>query len=93
MMSKKNFTGGIDSLFQNSTSEAKNVMPEKIEIKTPSYSRTTIILNNKTYEKIKAIAYWERKPIKDVIEMAFKALLSNYSVDEQEKMIIAFKNH
>lgn len=92
-MSKKNFTGGIDSLFQNSKTESKNVISEKVEIKTPSYSRTTIIVNNETYENIKAIAYWERKPIKDVIEMAFNALLSNYPVDEQEKIIVVFKNH
>lgn len=91
-MAKKNFTGGIDSLFHYSKIDKKIETTEKNINRTISYSRTTIIVNNDTYEKIKAIAYWERKPIKEIVELGFNAVLSLYPIEEQDKMIREFKN-
>lgn len=92
-MRKKNFTGGIDSLFQNSKIETKVETTENAEIKTHTYSRTTIIVNDDSYEKIKAIAYWERKPIKDIIEKAFEYELSKYSLEKLSEIMEFYKQN
>ncbi len=81
-MAKKNFTGGIDSLFQASNKKVVKEKTENREQQIPSYSRTTLIVNNNTYEKIKAIAYWERKSIKDLIEEGFNKIISKYSKEQ-----------
>lgn len=90
-MAKKNFTGGIDSLFQYSAKEGTKEKIENKEKLTPSYSRTTLIVNNDTYEKIKAIAYWERKAIKDLIDESLNNILSKYTNEELSKMLNAHK--
>ncbi|MDX9695246.1 MAG: hypothetical protein RBT49_05600 [Bacteroidales bacterium] len=92
-MSKKNFSGGIDSLFQNSKIESNITIEEKIEDKTSSYSRTTIIVNNETYEKVKAIAYWQRKSVKDIIERAFDLVLSEIPNDKLIEIINFYKQN
>ncbi len=81
-MAKKNFTSGIDSLFQASDKKVEKEKTENREQKTLSYSRTTLIVNSDTYEKIKAIAYWERKSIKDLIEEGFNQIISKYSKEQ-----------
>lgn len=92
-MAKKNFTGGIDSLFKNSKLETDIEITEKIENTIPSYSRTTMIVNNETYENIKAIAYWERKPIKDIIEKAFDYELSQYSMEKLTEILEYYRQN
>ncbi|MDX9694321.1 MAG: hypothetical protein RBT49_00865 [Bacteroidales bacterium] len=92
-MAKKNFTGGIDSIFQNSKAVSKLEITEKHENNDYSYTRTTIIVNNDTYEKIKAIAYWERKPIKEIIEKAFNFVLSEFPDDKLNEITDFYKQN
>ena len=81
-MAKKNFSGGIDSLFQGSQKDVKGEDNPPIE-----NTRTTLIVNIETYEKIKAVAYWERKSIKDIVEVSFNKILSEYSMDNLEEIL------
>ena len=91
-MAKKNFSSGIDSLFQSSGKETIKEKTENREGKTTSYSRTTLIVNNDTYDKIKAVAYWERKSIKDLIEEAFNFVILKYSPEQLNNIIKEHKS-
>ena len=86
-MVKKNFTGGIDSLFQSSKKEVPKEITVNKEKESSSYSRTTIIVNDDTYEKINAAAFWERKSIKDIIEGGFNDILSKYSLEKLNEIL------
>jgi hypothetical protein len=48
-------------------------------------------LSRQTYKTIKAIAYWERKQIKDIIEEALDIYLNSIDEKELEKAIIQFE--
>jgi hypothetical protein len=41
-------------------------------------TRATFIVNEQDLEKIKAVAYWERQSIKDVISAALRAYIEKY---------------
>ena len=91
-MSKKNFTGGLNSLLGENKKEGKpnKVGRPKTQFKKITKSsqegtkenetRATFIVNEDLLEKLKAIAYWDRKLIKEVVN---KALLD--AVDKHEK--------
>lgn len=92
-MAKKNFSAGIDNLLQQTI--PKGELSKKTSNKSEdftSYTRTTLIVNRDTYEKIKAIAYWERKSIKDVIEDGFQYILSKYPSEQIAKICETFKS-
>ena len=94
-MSKKNFTGGLNSLLGEKT-KTKNkaiVMEKKAgrpvtqfkEITKTSQegtkeneTRATFIVNEELLDKLKAIAYWDRLLIKDVINSAFEETISKH---------------
>ncbi len=86
-MAKKNFSGGIDSLFQGSQKDVKGEDKMPKENKRSECSRTTLIVNTGSYEKIRAVAYWERKSIKDIIEKGFNLTLIQYSTEELKEMV------
>ena len=44
------------------------------------WKRATFIVREDQYEKIKAVAYWDRRNIKEVIEEAFEAYLKGKRV-------------
>lgn len=81
-MSKKNFTGGLSSLLGENTKEDKaiKVGRPKTQFKEITKSsqegtkenetRATFIVNEELLDKLKAIAYWDRVLIKDVINTA-----------------------
>jgi hypothetical protein len=48
----------------------------------PGETRATFIVQETTLDKIKAVAYWDRCNIKDVIDDAFEAYIKDY---EQKK--------
>jgi len=88
-MSKKNFTGGLNSLL----GESKEIKTPKVgrpktqfkEILKTSQKgtkeneiRATFIINEDLLEKLKAIAYWERSLIKDVLDKAIQEAVSKY---------------
>ena len=93
-MSKKNFKGGLSSLLGETTTKSKvKPTPNKIgrpqtqfkEITKSSQegtkeneTRATFIVNEELLEKLKAVAYWDRVMIKDVINTALEETVTKY---------------
>lgn len=86
-MSKKNFTGGLNSLLGDQEDRPKRGRPktQKKEITKssqegtkPKETRATFIVNEELLEKIKTIAYWDRELIKEVIEEALEDRVKKY---------------
>ena len=86
-MSKKNFTGGLNSLLGDQPEKPKRGRPvtQTKEITKSSQegtkeneTRATFIINEELLEKLKAIAYWDRLLIKDVINSAFEETISKH---------------
>lgn len=86
-MSKKDFKGGLDSLLGERTEQPKAGRPKtqfKEITKTSqegtkeNETRATFILNEEILDKVKALAYWERKLIKEVINEALQEAITKY---------------
>ena len=89
-MSKKNFSGGLSSLLGENNKEAKatKVGRPKTQFKEITKSsqegtkenetRATFIVNEELLDKLKAIAYWDRVLIKDVINTALQDIVAKY---------------
>jgi len=86
-MSKKNFTGGLNSLLGDQPDKPKRGRPvtQTKEITKSSQegtkeneTRATFIVNEELLEKLKAVAYWERRLIKDVIASALEETVAKY---------------
>ena len=86
-MSKKNFTGGLNSLLGDQPEKPKRGRPvtQSKEITKSSQegtkeneTRATFIINEELLEKLKAIAYWDRCLIKDVVNTALQDVVAKY---------------
>lgn len=86
-MSKKNFTGGLNSLLGEQPDSPKRGRPvtQTKEITKSSQegtkdkeTRATFIVNEDLLEKLKAIAYWDRKLIKEVVDTALQDIVAKY---------------
>ena len=86
-MSKKNFTGGLNSLLGDQPEKPKRGRPvtQTKEITKSSQegtkeneTRATFIINEELLEKLKAIAYWDRVLIKDVVNTALQETIAKY---------------
>ena len=86
-MSKKSFTGGLDSLLGDQPQRPKRGRPATStrEITKSSQegtkegeTRATFIVKEELLEKLKAIAYWDRMKIKDVIASALEDAVAKY---------------
>ena len=86
-MSKKNFTGGLNSLLGDQPEKPKRGRPvtQTKEITKSSQegtkeneTRATFIINEELLDKLKAIAYWDRVLIKDVVNTALQETVANY---------------
>jgi hypothetical protein len=86
-MSKKNFTGGLSSLLGDQPEKPKKGRPvtQTKEITKSSQegtkeneTRATFIVNEGLLEKLKAVAYWERRMIKEVIASALEEIVAKY---------------
>lgn len=85
-MSKKNFTGGLDSLLGDQKKETRGrpktstreVTKSSQEGTKEKETRATFIVNEDLLEKVKAVAYWERKLIKEVIDTALQEFVDKY---------------
>jgi hypothetical protein len=86
-MSKKNFSGGLNSLLGDQTEKPKRGRPvtQTKEITKSSQegtkeneTRATFIVNEDLLEKVKAIAYWERLLFKEVINKALEETVAKY---------------
>jgi hypothetical protein len=86
-MSKKNFTGGLNSLLGDQPEKVKRGRPvtQTKEITKSSQegtkeneTRATFIINEELLEKLKAIAYWDRVLIKEVVNTALQDAVDKY---------------
>jgi hypothetical protein len=84
-MSKKTFTGGIDALLGERKDNrgrpktvSKEVTKSSQEGTKENETRATFIVNEDVLEKVKAIAYWERVKIKDVVATALMDSIKKY---------------
>ncbi|SDY06287.1 hypothetical protein [Flavobacterium degerlachei] len=92
-MAKKSFSGGLNSLLGDTkpsepsepTAEPKEPKAAKKEITKSSQigtkakeTRATFIVNEDLLEKLKALAYWDRVLIKDIINQALEEHISRY---------------
>jgi hypothetical protein len=86
-MSKKNFTGGLNSLLGDQpekpkvgrpVTQFKEITKTSQEGTKENETRATFIVNEELLEKAKAIAYWDRLLIKDVINTALLELIAKY---------------
>jgi len=86
-MSKKSFTGGLDSLPGDQPQRPKRGRPvtQTKEITKSSQegtkegeTRATFIVKEGLLEKLKAIAYWERILIKEVVASALEEAIARY---------------
>lgn len=74
-MTKKNFKTGFDSLLGE----------EKIQTKITNNIqeiRATFIVKAENLDKLKAISYWERKMIKNVLDEALTLYINLYEKDK-----------
>ena len=86
-MSKKSFSGGLNSLLGDQPEKPKRGRPvtQTKEITKSSQegtkeneTRATFIINEELLDKLKAIAYWERLFIKDVVNTALLETVDKY---------------
>lgn len=85
-MSKKNFTGGFNSLLGAKDKPArgrpktttKEVTKSSQEGTKENETRATFIINEELLDKLKAIAYWERVLIKEVVAEALQEAVVKY---------------
>lgn len=88
-MSKKDFKGKFTHLLGENKPEKQKVgrpkdLTKRQPVKTSQEgtkndeTRATFIVNEGLLEKIKALAYWERKQIKQIINAAFNSHLDQY---------------
>lgn len=84
-MSKKTFVGGLNSILgevkrkqgrpkTNFKEVTKTTQKGTIE----GEARATFIINEELLDKLKAIAYWERLKIKDVLNRALEDEIARY---------------
>ena len=92
-MSKKNFTGGLNSLLGDQPEKPKRGRPvtQTKEITKSSQegtkeneTRATFIINEELLEKLKAIAYWDRILIKEVVNTALQEAVTKYEKNNGE---------
>ena len=86
-MSKKNFTGGLNSLLGDQperpkrgrpVTQTKEITKSSQEGTKENETRATFIINEDLLEKLKAIAYWDRVLIKDVVNTALQETVAKY---------------
>jgi len=86
-MSKKNFSGGLDSLLGEQpikpkvgrpVTQTKEITKSSQQDTKENETRATFIVNEELLEKLKAIAYWDRALIKDVVNTALEEAVARY---------------
>ncbi|MFZ1323452.1 MAG: hypothetical protein WAT71_18020 [Ignavibacteria bacterium] len=104
-MAKKDFKGGLSNLLGENT-EAKNesvkapsTEPQKRKEITKTTQegtyegdiRATFIVKENRLEILKALAYWERKKLKDLLDEALLNLIESRDPEQIKKVIEEYK--
>lgn len=84
-MTKKDFTGGFNSLLGKDKpnrgrpkTTTKEITKSSQEGTKENETRATFIVNEELLDKLKAIAYWERVLIKEVVATALQEAVAKY---------------
>ena len=84
-MTKKNFKAGFDSLLGDSEDHPPKNSKSVVELrKQLPEIRATFIISEDQHNTIKAISYWERKMLKDILYEALEAYIAEYKKDKGE---------
>ena len=84
-MAKKNFKAGFESLLGESEDHSPKNIKNLAELrKSPPEIRATFIISEDHHNTIKAISYWERKMLKDILYEALEAYITEYKKDKGE---------
>lgn len=96
----KNLRQGIDNVFSSSKDSTKKRGRPKVNVREitktsqagtkTGETRATFIMNEDQLEKVKAIAYWDRVSIKDVLSQALDDYLGKKKSD-LTKAVNAYK--
>lgn len=86
-MSKKNFKGGFDALLGDNNDLEKELKEKIKSDKKGVEIRATFLVDSKQQEKIKAIAYWERKMLKTVLYEALENYINSYESSKGKIML------
>jgi len=79
-MSKKDFSGGLSTVLgeDKAPETTKRGITKTSQIGTkPNETRATFIVNEDTLENLKALAWYERKTIKQVLNEALEGYIKN----------------
>ena len=60
---------------------------------TQSWMRTTYVLEPQLVEKIRALAYWKRVKVKDIVTKAFEDYLETVDEDLIQKSVEEYRRH
>lgn len=84
-MNKKNFTAPFDTLLGEKPKSNKKLEEKKKVV-------TSMITTEEILEKIRGIAYWDRKNIKDVLNLALKEYIKSYEATKGVIKAVPNKN-
>ncbi len=98
-MSKKDFKGGIDSLLGDKPpkkrgrprTQFKEITKTTQKGTLEGESRATLIINDTQLETIKAIAWYERRKIKDIVSEALKKYIGSRDTEVVNKATKEYK--
>jgi hypothetical protein len=76
MAGRKNFAKGIEAFLGEQDRSHEKPIVQKMTRKNVE-TRTTFILDIELLELVKALAYWERKPLKQIVKNALKDYLTS----------------
>lgn len=80
-MTKKSFRSGFDAILNTEDIEKKELN------KTKNYKNVTFSVNIEQYEKLKALAHWERLMLKQVLFDSLNKYLIEYESKNGEILI------
>lgn len=84
-MAKKNFKAGFESLLGDSEDHPPKSIKSVVELrKQQPEIRATFIISEDHHNTIKAISYWERKMLKDILYEALEAYIAEYKKNKGE---------
>lgn len=84
-MAKKNFDSGINAILRKTSKDNRKDIATGI--------RTSVILGNESLESLRALAFWNRTTLKNVIESAVEDYLSRVDRGSLEKAICEYRSH
>ena len=74
-MDKKGFQGGINSLLGEIT---LNPTPAMELEKNETLIKTTVMIKMQHFNNLKAIAYWDRKTLKEILDESLSMYMEQY---------------